>query len=142
MSARKFRGQIFDPLDTVTVFQERFNQQNIGLVFSDQFARIVETVCTAANLISLVAPDDCGQSLCTDTRVPGHDHPCWLRAPFAKSAQYFHGYTVITGWSAFLESKKKSRFTRKNVLPATPLFLLLFPRPHSIPSSFFRVLLA
>ena len=34
-SALKFRRQIFDPLDTVTVFQERFNQQNIGLVFSD-----------------------------------------------------------------------------------------------------------
>ena len=41
--------------------------------------RIVETVCAAANLISLVAPDDCGQSLCTNTRVPGHNHPGWLR---------------------------------------------------------------
>ena len=36
-------------------------------MFSDQFARIMETVCAAANLISLIAPNDCGQSLCTHT---------------------------------------------------------------------------
>src|SRR5947207_3529254 len=108
MSARKFRRQIFDPPDTVTVFKERFNQQNMGLVFLDQFARIIETVCAAANLISLIAPDDCGQSLCTDTRVPGHNHPGWLRAHRANSAQYFHGLCSITGWSVFLKSKCSS----------------------------------
>src|SRR6478672_5286932 len=95
MSAWKFGREIFDPSDTVTVFQERFNQKNIGMMFLDQLARIVETVCAAANLISLLAPDDCGQSLCTDTRVPGHDHPGWLRASCAKSAHYFHGLLII-----------------------------------------------
>ena len=113
-----FRGRIFDPPDTVTVFQERFNQQNIGPVFSDQFARIIETVGPAANRTSLVAPDNCGQSLCTNTRVPGHNHPDWLRALRANSAYYFHVIAIITGWSVFLESKKVASYAKK-------IFLLL-----------------
>src|SRR5438046_2775344 len=76
-----------------------------GLVFSEQFARIIETVCPAANLISLVAADDCGQSLCTDTRVPGHNHPDWLRALRANSTNVFHVIAIITGWSVFLNPK-------------------------------------
>jgi len=41
-------------------------------VFSDQFASIMETVRAAANLIPLVAPDDCGQSLFADTSVSNY----------------------------------------------------------------------
>src|SRR6185369_14890338 len=81
-------------------------------------ARIIETVGPAANLISLVAPDNCGQSLCTNTRVSGHNHPDWLRALRANSAYYFHVIAIITGWSVFLESKKVASYAKK-------IFLLL-----------------
>ena len=56
-----------------------------------QRARVEETVRAAANLISLVAPNDCGQSLRTNTRVPGHNYPGWLRAIRMNLALFFHG---------------------------------------------------
>src|SRR4030095_8786108 len=47
-------------------------------MFSDQFYRVKETMCTAANMIPLIAPDDCGHSLLADTRVSDHYDPAWL----------------------------------------------------------------
>ena len=72
---RIFRSEIFDPADAVTIFKERIDQQNIGLMFSDQFARFMETVDMAANMVPLVAPDDCSHPLFADTRVPHHHDP-------------------------------------------------------------------
>jgi len=42
-------------------------------MFSNQFARIVEIVGAAANMVPLVASDHCGYPLFADARVP-HDH--------------------------------------------------------------------
>jgi hypothetical protein len=52
--------------------------------------RVEETMCAAANLISLVASDDCGEPLFTDTRVSHHYGP----ARFFTRASWraiFHG---------------------------------------------------
>src|SRR5438046_10415748 len=73
-NAWKFRGKIFDPTDAVTIFKERLDQQNIGLMFSNKFSRIIETVGIAANMISLVASDDSSHHLFPDTRVPRHHY--------------------------------------------------------------------
>ena len=88
---RIFSRQIFDPADAVTIFQEWLNQQNIGLMFPDQFARVKETMCTAANVISLVASDDCGHALFTDTSVSDDHDPPWLSARATWRA-LFHTY--------------------------------------------------
>jgi hypothetical protein len=74
-SAWIFGGEVFDPADAVTIFKERIDQQNIGVMFSDQFARIVKTVCAAANMISFIAPDDGSHPLFADARVPHHHDP-------------------------------------------------------------------
>ena len=73
-----FRREVFDPENAVTIFQERFDQKNIGLIFSNQLARVVKTVGAPANMKSLVASDDCGHPLFAHTSV-SHDHdPAWL----------------------------------------------------------------
>jgi hypothetical protein len=59
-------------------------------MFTDQFARVIETMCAAANLIPFVAPDDCGHSLLTDTCVPDHYHPVSLNT-HATCRALFHG---------------------------------------------------
>jgi hypothetical protein len=75
MNAWKFRRKIPDPADPVMIFKERVDQQNIRSMFSNQFARVTETVGTATNMIPLVAPDDCSHPLFADTRVPHHHDP-------------------------------------------------------------------
>lgn len=72
---RKFRHEILDPANAVTIFQEWLDQENIRLMFPDQFARVEEAMRAAADLISFVASDDCGHSLLADTRVPNHYSP-------------------------------------------------------------------
>src|SRR5437867_2145790 len=86
MSSPKFRCQIFDPADAVAIFQERLDQENVRLMFSDQFARVVVTMGAAANMISLVASDDCGQALFTDTRVRDHHDASWFQQRTRRTA--------------------------------------------------------
>lgn len=67
------RCQILDPTDAVSIFEEWFDQVNIGLVFSNQFARVIGAMRASANTIPLVAPADCSHPLLADARV-SHDH--------------------------------------------------------------------
>ena len=69
------------------------DQQNIGLMFSDQFARIIETVSMAVNMIPLVARDDCSHPLLADARVPNHDPA--QRKECASRRAFFHGYAAF-----------------------------------------------
>ena len=84
-------------------------------MFSDQFARIIETVCATANRISLVAPDDCGQALFADTSVSHYQDPAQRKDRATCSAFFHFTGSVITGWSAFVESK--GGVYGKNILP-------------------------
>lgn len=77
--------------NAVAISRERFDQQNIGLAFSNQFAAFIEAVCRAAQMISLVASDDCSHSFLTDTRVPHHQDPA-KRNQCASCRAFFHGY--------------------------------------------------
>src|SRR4029453_1067598 len=77
-SARVISGEFFDPQYAITIFQEWLDQQNIRPMCEDQFARVVKTMRTTANLIPLVASYDCGHPLFADTRVPDHYDPAWF----------------------------------------------------------------
>ena len=69
-----FPGKLFDPEDAVTIFQKWFDQQNIGAMLSDEFACFKETVRGAADLITLIAPDDRGQAGLAYARVSDNDY--------------------------------------------------------------------
>ena len=53
----------------------------IRLMFSNQFDCVIKTVCTAANMISLVARNDCAHSLFADTCVTDHFDAGLFRQP-------------------------------------------------------------
>jgi hypothetical protein len=56
-------------------YEEQLNQQHIGLMFSNQFVRVIETMGATANMISFIAPDDCSHTLFADTRIPNKRDP-------------------------------------------------------------------
>ena len=90
-SLRIFRSEIFDPADAVTIFQEWLDQKNVRLMLADQFSSVKEAMRAAANVIPLVAPNDCGHALFADTRVPHHYDPT-QREDRASCRTFFHGY--------------------------------------------------
>src|SRR5262245_31367773 len=87
---RKFRHEILDPANAVTICLEWLDQENIRLMFPDQFARLGEAMRAAADLISFVASDDCDHSLLADTRVPNHYSPEGS-LPARTGAPFFRG---------------------------------------------------
>src|SRR5437867_13399240 len=115
MSSPKFGRQIFDPADAVAILQKRFDQENVRLMFSDQFARIVETMGATANAVALVASDNCGHPLFADTRIPNHHDPA-ERKDRASCGAFFHGCMTFYK-SATANAILNLRFLRK-YLPA------------------------
>lgn len=79
------------PADRVAVCHERINQENVRLVFSYQFARVIETVCAAANATALVVPKNCRHLLFTDTHV-AHHYDAALVCAGAGWRAIFHGW--------------------------------------------------
>src|SRR6266513_2381455 len=69
-SARIFHREISDPANAITIFQEWLDQKNIRLMLADQFSSVKEAMRAAANVIPLVAPNDCGHALFADTTCP------------------------------------------------------------------------
>lgn len=69
-----FFGKLFDPEDAVAIFQKWFDQQNIGVMLPDEFACFGETVRGAADLITLIAPDDRCQAGLAYARVSDNDN--------------------------------------------------------------------
>ena len=69
-----FPGKLFDPEDAVPMFQKWFDQQNIGAMLPNEFTYFKETVRGAADLITLIAPDDRGHAGLADARVSDNDY--------------------------------------------------------------------
>ena len=63
-----------------------------------------KTVCAAANMISLVCPDDCGHSVLTDTRVSNHYDPIWL-CTRAMCGALFTGCALLPNRSGLLQAQ-------------------------------------
>ena len=74
-------------------FQERLDEQNIGPMLSDQFLRVIKTMRAAADMISLVAPDDCSHPLFADTSV-SHYYYAAQRKYCASCHVFFYGSKV------------------------------------------------
>jgi hypothetical protein len=79
-SARKFRGEIFDPSNGIAILQEWLNQKNIRPMLPDQFYRVIETMGATANMIPLLAFDDCSQSFLGDNGIADNHYAQWFRA--------------------------------------------------------------
>ena len=69
---RKFRREISDPTNAVAIFEERVNENKIGLFLFDDFVRLTKRIRGAANTIPGVASDNCGHSLFANDRVADH----------------------------------------------------------------------
>ena len=88
-----FRGEIFDPADGIAVFEKRLDEQHIGAMLPNKFVCLLKSMCGAANLVSLVATNDCDQPFLANDGIAHRHDPVRFFAR-AKWRSFFQGSRV------------------------------------------------
>jgi len=92
------------------------------VVFSDQFARIIETVWRRRQTDIACRARRLRPVSCALTRVSGHNHPGWLRAYSAKLGSFFHGLCsfnklVSVPWNPKIRVLREKNFSAALLVP-------------------------
>jgi hypothetical protein len=87
---RKFCGEILDPADGIAVFEKRFDEQHIGAMLSNEFIRLLESVCRAANMVPRVAANDCDQALLANDGIADRYDPARLCTRASRRTFFLH----------------------------------------------------
>ena len=87
---RKFTRKIIDPADGIAVFQERFDEQHIRAMLSNESIRLLKNMCGTANMVSRVAANNCDQPLLANDGIADRHDPDRFCARTSCCA-FFHG---------------------------------------------------
>ena len=86
-----------DPADGIAVFEERFDQQHIGAMLSNQLIRLLKSMCGTTNMVPRVAANNCDQALLANNGIADrHDPVRFCALPPRELSRFFSRFARLT----------------------------------------------